>query len=190
VELIEAVDDQGRALEPLPEEPAPPMKEPVVENDAAESWQTLRMKLPAKDAQKIARLRGAFAVRVPVESATYALGVDGKASDDALEITVEAGQKARRGSPSFVARVKPKSLEEFLKQPIDFRAKLKDGGERLCTASGKVSGGAVDYTLTVPQSYRDQVEGRTPEVEGITAVVHRKLAERKIRFEFRDIALK
>ena len=163
------------------------------------------MKAPAKDAEKIARLRGSVTMLVATSSASLTMTLkEGKGDpvSDAeveLELVPPASQQMFGGKGGFFIeqdemkiRVKPKkgTVEDLKKMPLAFCVKLKGSDERNATAYGTVVDGAIEYLLYPRMNAMEQDRGETPAIESITVTMHRATTERKVYFEFRDLSLK
>jgi hypothetical protein len=199
VELLEAVDDAGKALEILPSDSTDAEKDRV----EAEAWITNavwagggsmpgRVTPPGKDAAKLVRVRGFVTVELPAETKTIALEAGKEVKpDDGLIERVTAKPAAGDQGMQWTVTMKPKAApREFEKTPIQFRLKTKDGTERPCWASGKIAGDAVEYGVNAQATPAEMRTGQMPQGEALLLVVHRKVATRRIPFEFRDVALK
>ncbi len=192
-EIIECVDNKGRAIPVAPEEAKPPSTaDPaVISNGLSWGWApSVRLQWPAEDAEKIARLRGAFTILVPDATASVVLKEKGaKATDDAFEATLE-GMRSERNRAEAVVRIKPASLDEFRKMTVGFRVKVKDGDERWCYATGRVTDGVVEYTVS-PRLTGEESSGRKViEIESVEVMVIKTTLPRRIFYEFRDVPLK
>ena len=164
----------------------------------------LRFKLPEKDAEKIARVRGSVAFLVPVKTASLTLTIkEGKAepaSDDFIEFSIVSlpGQMEQRGgfqrwnSEEVKVRVKPKgNLDALKKTPLSFGLKVKDQDEFRASVYGRVVDGALEYTLYPMMRGGQQFGGGDATTyESISIRVHRECVERRIAFDFRDLLLK
>jgi hypothetical protein len=155
---------------------------------------SLRLEWPAEDAEKLARVRGAFTQLVPDQSTVLPLKAaekGTKVADEHFEATLE-GVRSDRNRTEAVIRVKPlkMTLDEFRKLSLGFRIKAKEMDERFCYGTGRASDGAVEYTINPRLMGEEQVQRKALEVEGVEVVIYRTTAERKLHFEFRDIPLK
>ncbi len=205
--LVEAVDDKGRTLQAMPREEGERDLYEVdesVDNGVNVGFDgELRFKLPEKDAEKIARVRGSVAFLVPVKTATLTLACkEGKpepVSDDFVEFSIVElpGQVEQRGgfqrfnSEEVKVRVKPKGdLEALKKTPLAFTMKVKDQEAYRASVYGRVVDGALEYTLYPMMRGQQFGGGDAMNYESITIHAHRECVERRVSFEFRDLPLK
>ncbi len=186
VELVEAADDKGRALERT----KPPWE---AEPEATTVWNAgeghlprLFLTWPGRDASKIARLRGSVAVRFALETSRFEFAAPKEGeqrADDHYELTVTGA-----GGTGFAVRVKPKGgIEELKKAPVELRVRMKGLDEAITYASVHPEEAAIIYLVPVPVDDEGHAAGV---VESAEVLIHRTTVERKIRFEFVDVPLK
>ena len=195
-ELIECQDDKGRPVRGLPLEEKPPTGDTAIFSNVNyyATAPALRLEWPADDAEKLARVRGAFVVLVPDQSTVLRMKEAEKGTkigDEHFEATLE-GIRSDRNRTEAVIRLKPlkMSLDEFRKLSVSFRIKAKEMEERICYGTGRASDGVVEYTINPRLMGEEQVQRKALELESVEVVIHRTTAERKLHFEFRDIPLK
>jgi hypothetical protein len=194
-DVLECVDDKGRAIPPVDEPKTTPVAaatdSAVVANLLQWSWApTIRLQWPADDAEKIARLRGSVTLLAVDATASVLLKEKGAKAEDPLFTASLEGVRAERNRVEAVVRITPKSMAEFRKQTIAFRVKIKDGDQRYCFGSGRISEGSVDYSVS-PRLTGEESSGRKVlEVESVEVILVKSTMGRKLFYEFRDVPLK
>lgn len=187
-QVVEAVDEKGKAVEALPEEPAPPepaRKEGDPVWNYASRWNQGEIALKIPEAGKIARLRGFYEVEGSREASAFEfadLTKDEKKADDHYE--VETLRKGAGGNALIELRVKPKGpIEAFLKMPLEVRAWVADGRETPLYVQGSLKDGRVEYHFPQMSHYL----GNAVAIKTVKVRVHRSLVPRRIPFEFADL---
>lgn len=191
VQVVEALDGKGKAIPPLPEEPMGP-ETPRKEGDPVlnivNRFNQFEIALTMTDADKISRLRGFYETLVPTGTSAFDLTdleKEPKLSDDHYE--VQAVRKVEGGAAQILLRVRPKgSMDELIKAPVELQGVFDGGAEVSLFTSGRVTEGRLEYPVV--ESNRQL--GQPQVIKGLKLRIARSLVERRIPFEFCDIALK
>ncbi len=201
VEVLEAVDDKGRALGRAPEAYVAAQRRSA-EASGRSGWLGLRnpqllLAAPEPDAAAIARIRGRAVALLSAEASSLVLDKvdEGPQSgeNDAFRARADASGD-RMGQSSVQVRITPKGMTpaEFLARPLQLKVRIGSLGERSCTARVRVEGGEV-VLEGQPAYHPADWQGARPgerNITGVTVTLHTRCLERNAWFELAGLPLK